>query len=345
MDGSCIVWDLQTASLVASFNGRAKWITSVNFCPNPNIKYLVATSLGGTIAFWKYSQSSGQVAVFQPNPTEFHERFQPLLDRCISFSASGMFFATLSADHHISVYKMCENGQNKILESQPPRMVSSIQWAHSGIRFMSGSYDRTALLWKFENQLWKTMKLDLTDRLETCPKSDDSTGFAETKVCWDFSDDFVMTAVQDNSIKVWNSKTGKLQACLRGHSSWINALESHPKDAHVLLSAGYSGQIQIILWDINKGVRLANLIDDQTDQYFYHAKWSPDGTKIVAIRSSGQILLFGFGTEFKDVSNPRDINQRNTRKPFIKPLSSSMLQMMMDKIESTAIQEMTEYSS
>lgn len=48
------VWDMQTASPVSVLCGHTGRITSVNFCPSPQQKYLVTTSTDGSVAFFQY---------------------------------------------------------------------------------------------------------------------------------------------------------------------------------------------------------------------------------------------------------------------------------------------------
>ncbi|XP_059610185.1 PH-interacting protein isoform X2 [Phlebotomus argentipes] len=296
------VWDLQTTAPIAVLTSHTGMITSVNFCPSPrgDLRYLVTTSTDGSVAFWQFTIQRSKTA-FAPKPIQYHEKLRPGQAQmiCAAFSPGGMFLAAGSADHYVRVYLMSEDGPKRILETESHSdTVDSIQWAHNGLRFISGSKDGTAHVWHFESQQWKSLKLSMTDRLPSCPEpEDDGKKIKVTMVSWDFSDNWVMTAVNDFTIKVWHAKTGKLHKVLRGHSDELYVLESHPKDAHVLLSAGHDGQI--FLWDIYKGESIAsfvNHIEGQGHGGVFDAKWSPDGTMIAATDSHGHILMFGFGS-------------------------------------------------
>lgn len=116
-------------------------------------------------------------------------------------------------------------------------------------------------------------------------------------VSWDVSDEFVITAVNDSSLKVWNAKTGELIKVLRGHKDEVFVLESHPIDARVILSAGHDGQL--IIWDVLNTEPIAcfqNFIEGQGNGAVFDAKWSPDGTMLAATDSHGHLLMYGFGS-------------------------------------------------
>ncbi|XP_034662563.1 bromodomain and WD repeat-containing protein 3 isoform X3 [Drosophila subobscura] len=295
------VWDMQTTSPIAVLVAHTGMITSVNFCPSPrnDLRYLVTTSTDGSIAFWQYSTPRGQKITFAPKPAQYHERLRPGQAQmmCTTFSPGGMFLAAGSADHHVRVYMMGEEGPKRILETEAyTDAVDSMQWSHHGLRFISGSKDGTAHIWTFESQQWKSVKLCMTERLASCPEPEEGKRLKVTMVAWDASDAYVITAVNDFTIKIWDSKTAKLHRVLRGHKDELYVLESNPRDKHVLLSAGHDGQV--FLWDIEQGIKITeffNDIDGQGHGSVFDAKWSPDGTMIAATDSHGHIMIFGLG--------------------------------------------------
>lgn len=296
------VWDLQTTAPIAVLTSHTGMITSVNFCPSPrgDLKYLVTTSTDGSVAFWQYAVQRGKTH-FNSKPIQYHEKLRPGQAQmiCAAFSPGGIFLAAGSADHFVRVYLMSNDGPKRILETEAHTdTVDSIQWAHHGLRFISGGKDGTAHIWHFESQQWRSMKLSMSARLPgSGANEDDGKKLKVTMVSWDASDNYVMTAVNDFTIKVWNSKSGQLHKVLRGHTDELYVLESHPKDQHVLLSAGHDGQI--FLWDIFTGRTInsfVNYIEGQGNGGVFDAKWSPDGTMIGATDSHGHILMFGFGS-------------------------------------------------
>lgn len=302
LDRMLRVWDLQTTAPIAVLMSHTGMITSVNFCPSPRgvLKYLVTTSTDGSVAFWQYSVHRGKTQ-FNNKPIQYHEKLRPGQAQmiCAAFSPGGIFLAAGSADHFVRVYLIGNDGPKRILETEAHTdTVDSIQWAHQGLRFISGGKDGTAHIWHFEAQQWRSMRLSMNARLPGSGSSDDdSKKLKVTMVSWDASDNWVMTAVNDFTIKVWNSQTGQLHKVLQGHTDELYVLESHPMDPHVLLSAGHDGQIY--LWDIFTGRTInnfVNYIEGQGNGGVFDAKWSPDGTMIAATDSHGHILMFGFGS-------------------------------------------------
>lgn len=117
--------------------------------------------------------------------------------------------------------------------------VDSIQFANHCERFVSGSKDGTAVIWRFERQSWRKTSLRMSTRLEYVvtvsffsknyediwlkvnfqnPYSEQSQENDDTKIAkfkvtmvgWDSEDKYVITAVNDFSLKVWNSYGGNL---------------------------------------------------------------------------------------------------------------------------------------
>uniref|UniRef100_A0A1Q3EZI4 Bromo domain-containing protein n=1 Tax=Culex tarsalis TaxID=7177 RepID=A0A1Q3EZI4_CULTA len=328
------VWDLQYGGPIAVLSGHTGMITSVNFCPSPktDMRYLVTTSTDGSVAFWEYSTRGGK-ANFNSKPVMYHEKLRPGQAQmiCASFSPGGIFLAAGSADHHVRVYLMSEDGPKRILETESHSdTVDSIQWAHRGLRFISGSKDGTALVWHFETQQWKSTRLNMTERLPSCPPPTPEEASSKPKVTmvsWDNGDDWVITAVNDFTIKIWNAHNGKLHKVLRGHTNEIYVLESHQKDPGVLLSAGHDGQLYI--WDIVQGVSLANFlnhIDGQGDGGIFDAKWSPDGNMIAATDSHGHILMFGYGSGHERLKQlPKELFFHTDYRPLIRDSSHHVM--------------------
>lgn len=137
-------------------------------------------------------------------PHQYHEKIRPGQAQMIfaSFSPGGLFLAAGSADHHVRVYLMSNEGPKRILETEAHSdTVDSIQWAHNGLRFISGSKDGSAHVWHFESQQWKSLRLQMSERLASCPPPvDENKKLKVTMVGWDLTDKLVVTAVNDFTV-------------------------------------------------------------------------------------------------------------------------------------------------
>ncbi|KNA26026.1 hypothetical protein SOVF_000950 [Spinacia oleracea] len=110
-------------------------------------------------------------------------------------------------------------------------------------------------------------------------------------IVWSLDNRFVLAAIMDCRICVWNAADGSLVHCLTGHTESTYVLDVHPYNPRIAMSAGYDGKT--IIWDIWEGtpVRVfeigrGKLVD---------GKFSSDGTSIVLSDDVGQIYLLNTG--------------------------------------------------
>ncbi|XP_060240673.1 PH-interacting protein isoform X1 [Meriones unguiculatus] len=306
--GSCDkmirVWCLRTCAPLAVLQGHSASITSLQFSPlcSGSKRYLSSTGADGTICFWLWDAGTLKI---NPRPTKFTERPRPGVQMiCSSFSAGGMFLATGSTDHIIRVYFFGSGQPEKISELEfHTDKVDSIQFSNTSNRFVSGSRDGTARIWQFKRREWKSILLDMATR----PAGQNLQGIEDkitkmkvTMVAWDRHDNTVITAVNNMTLKVWNSYTGQLIHVLMGHEDEVFVLEPHPFDPRVLFSAGHDGNV--IVWDLARGVKVRsyfNMIEGQGHGAVFDCKCSPDGQHFACTDSHGHLLIFGFGSSSK----------------------------------------------
>ncbi|XP_075768112.1 bromodomain and WD repeat-containing protein 1 isoform X2 [Pelodiscus sinensis] len=301
--GSCDkmirVWCLRTCAPVAVLQGHTGSITSLQFSPivKGSMRYMVSTGADGTVCFWQWDVDSMK---FSNRPVKFTEKPRPGVQMlCSSFSVGGTFLATGSTDHVIRMYFFGSETPEKIaeLESHADK-VDSIQFSNSGDRFISGSRDGTAHIWRFQQTEWRSILLDMADRLpgDSCSEEDKFMKPKVTMIAWNQNDNFVVTAVNNHLLKVWNSYTGQLLHDMVGHTDEVFVLETHPFDSRIMLSAGHDGNI--FIWDVTKGIKTKhyfNMIEGQGHGAVFDCKFSSDGQHFACTDSHGHLLIFGFG--------------------------------------------------
>ncbi|POI36051.1 hypothetical protein CIB84_000195 [Bambusicola thoracicus] len=331
--GSCDkmirVWCLRTCAPVAVLHGHAGSITSLQFSPmvKGSLRYMVSTGADGNVCFWQWDTDSMK---FSNRPVKFTEKPRPGVQMlCSSFSVGGMFLATGSTDHIIRMYYFGSETPERIaeLESHTDK-VDSIQFSNSGDRFISGSRDGTARIWRFEEAEWRSILLDMSDRLpgDMCSEEDKFMRPKVTMIAWNQDDSYVVTAVNNHLLKVWNSSTGQLLHELVGHADEVFVLETHPFDSRIMLSAGHDGNI--FIWDITKGTKTKhyfNMIEGQGHGAVFDCKFSPDGQHFACTDSHGHLLIFGFGCSKPYEKIPDQMFFHTDYRPLIRDSNNYVL--------------------
>ncbi|PON72397.1 Guanine nucleotide-binding protein, beta subunit [Trema orientale] len=124
-------------------------------------------------------------------------------------------------------------------------------------------------------------------------------------IMWSLDNRFVLAAIMDCRICVWNAVDGSLVHSLTGHSASVSGLSSfddylvgnsyvldvHPFNPRIAMSAGYDGRT--IVWDIWEGTPIR--IYQMGDYKLVDGKFSADGTSIVLSDDVGQIYLINTG--------------------------------------------------
>ncbi|XP_055470794.1 bromodomain and WD repeat-containing protein 1 isoform X1 [Psammomys obesus] len=331
--GSCDkiirVWCLRTCAPVAVLQGHTGSITSLQFSPmakGPQ-RYMVSTGADGTVCFWQWDLESLK---FSPRPLKFTEKPRPGVQMlCSSFSVGGMFLATGSTDHVIRMYFLGFEAPEKIaeLESHTDK-VDSIQFCNNGDRFLSGSRDGTARIWRFEQLEWRSILLDMATRISGDTSSEEERFMKPkvTMIAWNQDDSIVVTAVNDHVLKVWDSYTGQLLHNLLGHADEVFVLETHPFDSRIMLSAGHDGSI--FIWDITKGTKVKhyfNMIEGQGHGAVFDCKFSQDGQHFACTDSHGHLLIFGFGCSKPYEKIPEQMFFHTDYRPLIRDSNNYVL--------------------
>ncbi|CAL1275181.1 unnamed protein product [Larinioides sclopetarius] len=332
--GSCDktirVWCLRTTVPVAVLCGHTGMVTSLQFSPYPKSddRLLISTGNDGCVCFWRWNHKTN---AFNPKPLKFTERNKANAQMiCSSFSSGGLFLATGSTDNNVRVYNIAGlSGPEKVLEREVHTdRVDSIQFSNHDCRFISGSKDGSALIWKYERQNWSTIQLKMNTKLpgQSEEQGDTKTKLMVTMVSWALDDDKVITAVSDHSIKVWNSYTGSLIFCLKGHEDEVFVLEPNPTDSRVFLSSGHDGRI--ILWDLVSGTIIKNhfnLIEGQGHGAVFDCKFSPDGLMFASTDSHGHLSIFGFGSADRYKKVPEELFFHTDYRPVIHDVNHHVL--------------------
>ncbi|XP_072316915.1 bromodomain and WD repeat-containing protein 3 [Eucyclogobius newberryi] len=334
--GSCDktihVWCLRTCAPVAVLQGHSGSITSLQFSPfaKGSKRYMLSTGTDATVCFWQWDVNNIN---FSDRPIKFTERPRPGVQTvCSSFSPGGIFLATGSTDDVIRIYYLGSGNPEKISEiHEHTDKVDSIQFCHTSERFVSGSRDGTARIWRLHNRhQWRCVLLSMAAALPgSDPVSDSEESYFKPKVtmvAWDRHDNTVITAINNHLLKVWNSYTGQLLHVLKGHEAEVFVLEPHPFDPRIILSAGHDGNVYI--WDLQQGTNIQhyfNMIEGQGHGAVFDCKFTPDGQRFACTDSHGHLLIFGFGSSKPYEKLPDQVFFHTDYRPLIRDANGFVL--------------------
>ncbi|KAB2065130.1 hypothetical protein ES319_A09G069400v1 [Gossypium barbadense] len=110
-------------------------------------------------------------------------------------------------------------------------------------------------------------------------------------IIWSLDNRFVLAAIMDCRICVWNAADGSLVHSLSGHTDSTYVLDVHPFNPRIAMSAGYDGRT--IVWDIWEGTPIR--IYEIARFKLVDGKFSSDGTSIILSDDVGQLYILNTG--------------------------------------------------
>jgi serine/threonine protein kinase/WD40 repeat protein len=167
--------------------------------------------------------------------------------------------------------------------------VESVAVAPDGKHVLTGSADRTMLLWD----------------LETGEVLRSFQGFNGIVYFVDFSPDgrLAVSASGDGTVRLWNWRTGEEVRRCEGHEGAVHCAAFN-RDGSRLASAGEDRTVRI--WETATGVEVQRC--EGHDKGVWWVVWSPDGRAVLSAGKDASIRLWDaqFGTEKQQFRGHRD---------------------------------------
>ncbi|KAG2749528.1 WD40 repeat-like protein [Suillus brevipes Sb2] len=178
----------------------------------------------------------------------------------IALSPDGKKVVSGSEDGAVRLWDIDTCKVVEVWAGQYTRAVWSVCWSRDGRRVLSGSYDGTARQWEIESG--ETMPEPIENILASIETGDECV-YAVV-----YSPDTTLIATggpdgRDDSeypIKIWDAKTGKLVATLKGHTDDVWCL-AWTKDGKTLISGSWDSSIRT--WNTTKWKQTA-VLDEHT---------------------------------------------------------------------------------
>uniref|UniRef100_A0A914BVI5 Uncharacterized protein n=1 Tax=Acrobeloides nanus TaxID=290746 RepID=A0A914BVI5_9BILA len=343
-DKTVRVWCLQTGRVLQIYHCHTGTITSIAFLPYmvDEHRFLVSTGSDCRVCFYKWN---GPKKEFPTIPYLFDERVTSgsrIVSSC--HSPGGNLVVIGDTHHYIRIYQILEDNIEKIFEYHAHTdRVDSLVWSHSHLRFVSGSKDGTAKVWKFAAGHWTSvnlypflkieeparvrhprlapngrggLELTYTAPVPVQPTTNKKNSYKVTMLCWSLEDDFVISSGTDYVIRVWNWETGQVIKEMLGHENDAFVLTAHPIYKEFIFSAGHDGFV--IVWDIYKGVAVKKNINTDAigNDPIFDLCVSSDGTLVAFVDSQGHLSILGVGRNDRIRSYPKQQFFHTDYKPL-----------------------------
>ncbi|WKX91473.1 hypothetical protein Q1695_009928 [Nippostrongylus brasiliensis] len=309
VDKSIRVWSLATGETLQVFEHHTAVVARVKFLPfvDQSRRYLVSCALDCKVVFYPFDENTKD---FDSNGVVVFDEREVAGTRIISLchSPSGQWVVFGDTHCYLRLFRLKpgpEGGAVKFADICAHNdRVDSLEWAHFGCRFASGSRDGVAKVWNFSCGKWRSTSLVVPgfEPAEPHPVPVASSERAKSKyrvtmLCWSLDDSMIVTAGSDYILRVW-STAGELLRCVPGHTDDSFVLKAHPTCPNVVLSCGHDGVM--VFWDINAGEkvkRFTNTVEHRGHSAIFDFDISRDGCTVAAVDSLGHLTVYGVASK------------------------------------------------
>ncbi len=213
--------------------------------------------------------------------------------RAVAWSPDSTRIASGSEDGVVQMWRAEDgedpNGRKVASFANHSGCVYAVAWSPDGTRIASAGRDKTVQVWNVTAaSRWLTPFASLIGS-----KVFSYRGHTDgvRAVAWSPDGQYIASASNDHTVRVWHAITGHTIATYRGHSSWVYAAEWSP-DGTLIASAGRDKRVRI--WDAATGTHMRS--------YRGHSSvvraiaWSPDGQYIASAGNDKTIQVWLAGT-------------------------------------------------
>jgi eukaryotic-like serine/threonine-protein kinase len=307
-DNTVKIWDSATGKELLSLKSDGAWVESVAFSPDG--QRLASGTSDKTVKIWD-SAAGKELFSLKGHADEV---------RSVAFSPDGQRLASGSDDKTIRIWDISTGNELFSLKGHAGR-VTSVAFSPDGERLASGSSDKTVKIWDSaigkelfslnspDGQRVTTVTLgEISIQRETTVGRQEISsvvqlesgavaavvrGRPEPTMSVAFSPDGQRLASKsgDNTVKIWDSGTGKELLSLKGHADRVTSVGFSP-DGRRLASGSMDKTVKI--WDSATGKELFSLKG--------HGGWvmcvafSPDGRRLASGSGGNTVKMWDSAT-------------------------------------------------